>query len=118
AVLEGGGVDKRLEGRAGLAFRLRRAIEATLVEVAAADHCPDRTAGRVQRYERALQVLGEGLPLLRAVLQMPCGSARASGMRVAATMLDARQTSLEHFLGGLLQSGIERRVDPKAALRE
>src|SRR6476660_5017593 len=98
AVLEGGGVDKRLEGRSGLPFRLRRAIEATLVEVTAADHCPDRTAGRVQRDERALQVLGQCLPLLGGVLRMPCGNPGASGVRVAAAMLDARQTSLEHFL--------------------
>ena len=56
AVLHGGRVDDRLERRAGLAERLRRAVELGVVVVAAADERAHRAGTWIHRDERALQV--------------------------------------------------------------
>ena len=58
AGLERGGVDERLERRAGLAVRLDGAVEVALVEVAAADHRAHVAGRRIERDERGLQRLG------------------------------------------------------------
>ena len=50
-------IDKRLEGRSGLAFRLQRAVQTNARRIAAADDRPDFTRRRVEREQRCLQRL-------------------------------------------------------------
>ncbi|CFT93929.1 Uncharacterised protein [Bordetella pertussis] len=54
AALERGGIDERLDVRAGLAPCLRHAVEVAAVEVEAADHGADGAVLRRQRHERGL----------------------------------------------------------------
>ncbi len=60
ARFERGGVDERLERRAGLTVRLDGAVEMALVEVAAADHRAHVAGVRIERDERRLQRLAIG----------------------------------------------------------
>src|SRR5262249_12375397 len=101
--LEGGRVDKRLECRPGLPARLRGAIEAALVEVAAADERAHRAGTGIEGHQRALQIgetVGPG--------------ARRRGIAVAA--LDADEAVLDALLRRLRQRRIDRRVAPHPAL--
>src|SRR5688500_11270485 len=61
AVLERGGIDKRLEGGAGLALRRHGAIEAALAEAAAADQREHLAGARIGGEQRPLHVIGRAL---------------------------------------------------------
>ena len=68
---EGAREHDRLEGRAGLALRLRGEVELALAEVGAADHRLHRTVARVDRDEsgrRAVGVREHALDRLRRLL--------------------------------------------------
>ena len=60
AVVERRRVDERLEGRARLAHRLRRAVELRLVEREAADHGEDAAGIGVHRDDGAARLRGSG----------------------------------------------------------
>ena len=60
AVLQGGGVDERLEARSGLTLGLDRTVELAAVEVESTGQGDDRAVVRVERDQRPLHVRGAG----------------------------------------------------------
>ncbi len=111
AHLERRGVDERLERGSGLPVRLGRAIERALGEVAATDERAHFARVRVERDERALQVVRRGAVFGQGHLgtrrvperRMPFGGVEPAG---------------ERRLGGRLHRWVDRRVDPEAAGRD
>ena len=95
-----GEIDERLEGRAGLPSRLHDAVELALPVVAASDHRADLSGAGVERHDRSLEPRGGVVPPEGAVLT-----------------LQTVQPACQRALGGPLQDGIERRVDPEPARR-
>ena len=103
------GIDERLERGAGLTFGLRRAIEAALVEVAAAYHRAYVAGRRVHRHQRALQIL-------RKRSLADCTFASALRVLVAGPSLDVGQTFFHERFCSPLQLRIERRIHAETAL--
>ena len=79
AALERCGIDDRLERRAGLSLRLRRAIESALGEVASAHQREHVAARRIHRHQAALEIAR-----LSALRQLRETSRRSPVRRAAA----------------------------------
>ena len=119
ALLERGGVDYRLEGRAGLAEGLRRAVELALVEVASADEREYLARVRVYRDERAF-VLHRGDELLGLGLEVfVYRRVYAEAAAVNPVCAIGGQQVAEKYVGDEIGRVLERyRVAAPRALRE
>ena len=102
SLLDRRGIDKRLERRARLAARLRRAVEAALIEAAASDHRAYFAGHRIHGDEGRLQRIGTGFHRRCAVSAAAARFPRSSGATSASA--------------AFCMSRSMRRVDLQAAL--
>jgi len=118
AFLEGGGVDERLERGSGLTMRLDRAVEMTLVEIAAADHRAHLAGARIEGDQGCLKNVGH-----RGLRIADCGltgrldrARRATGCERGTPLVDPLQLLADRGFGRDLHRHVERRKDAEAAL--
>ena len=103
-------IDERLERRARLAKRLRRAIETARLEIAAADHRAHFSCRRIHGDERGFQAIA-----WRAL--GPGAGFRVRRFRAARASI-CFERFRNHGLGGALHVRIDGGVDLQAAFRE